>query len=102
MPNGEFPAGLVVHIDHYKVKDKYGLITLFRSFDRALSARTRSDVGGAYQVTEGDTLRHVERSAGKLAIDGLVWLRDMKLLPNPRGDDRYSLMVEIALQPFIL
>src|SRR5262252_1402813 len=44
--NGEFPAGLKVHMDDYEVADLQGLALLFRQFDAKKSGRTSADVAG--------------------------------------------------------
>jgi hypothetical protein len=46
---GQFPEGLKVHIDTYKVDSPAGLGQLFQQIDWRRGARSRTDVSGAYQ-----------------------------------------------------
>jgi hypothetical protein len=99
--NGEFPAGLTVHMDAYKCDDKQGAVRLFRQFDDRKSMRDPEDVCGAYQMLEDD-LVNLNRKTVKRSIEGIAWfdwyVEGVKTLA---GDDRYTLAHEKALHPFI-
>jgi hypothetical protein len=97
----EFPQGLKVHMDTYKVDNADGLALLFRQFDSRKSGRTPTDVSGAYQGLYPD-LADVTRSAAKLAVEGVAWFdRHVEGLPAPKGDDVYTLFGKTPLHNFI-
>jgi hypothetical protein len=99
--NGEFPAGLTVHLDSYECDDKQGAVRLFRQFDDRKSMRDPEDVAGAYQMLEED-LVNLSRKTVKRAIEGIAWydwyVEGVKTLA---GDDRYTLFHETAIHPFL-
>jgi hypothetical protein len=99
--NGEFPADMYVHLDHYKVDSKEGLAELFRQFDARMSARSPEDVSGAYQGLEAD-LEGVPVDVGKLAIDGIAWHEHYVVgVPSQSGDDKYRLFHHEVYHDFI-
>jgi hypothetical protein len=99
--NGEFPQGLKVHMDTYAVDSPDGLAQLFRQYDSRKSARTPTDVSGAYQGLYPE-LSDVPHSAAKLAVEGVAWYeKKVEGLPAPSGDDRYTLFGKKSLHPFI-
>lgn len=99
--NGEFPQGLFVHLDEYRVADVTDLALLFRQFDDRKSGRNAADVAGAYQGLEPE-LREVSKSVAKLGIEGVNWHRQYAVsVPTPKGDDQYSLFHESALHRFL-
>lgn len=99
--NGEFPNGLKAHIDTYEVPDEAALGLLFRQIDSRQSARTVDDIAGAYQGLRPD-LVDVPRFAARKAIEGYVWYQGNKVgNQTPSGDDRFTLLLEPALHPFI-
>lgn len=89
--NGEFPDGLYVHIDRYRVSNQKGLALLFRQFDDRKSSRGIADIAGAYQGLY-EELREVPLGAAKLAIEGIAWHANQILgLVTPSGDDVWTL-----------
>src|SRR5207344_670427 len=99
--NGEFPAGLKVHLDEYEVSNEHGLALLFRQFDARKSGRSPNDVSGAYQMIE-EPLRDVPKPAAKLAIEGYAW--HSKNIFGGRVlvyDDRYDFFNKAELHGFI-
>jgi hypothetical protein len=99
--NGQFPQGLKVHMDTYKVDTMDGLALLFRQFDARKSGRTPMDVSGAYQGLYTD-LAGVARGAAKLAVEGVAWYdKHIEGLPAPKGDDVFTLFGKTGLHPFI-
>jgi hypothetical protein len=99
--DGNFPTGLKVHLDEYKVDSLDDLAVLFRQFDDRKSGRSPGDVSGAYQGLYPD-LKEVVRGSAKLAIDGVAWYRrTVTKEPTPKGDDIYSLFAEQPLHTFI-
>lgn len=99
--NGQFPAGLKVHLDTYTVPDNQALIVLFRQLDNRASARTVDDVSGAYQGLHPGLARVSKRAARK-AVEGAGWfLFNVRGDPVPRGDDRLDLFNRLELHPFI-
>jgi hypothetical protein len=99
--NGQFPEGLKVHIDTYKVDSTAGLALLFRQFDYRKGGRTPTDVSGAYQGLYTD-LAGVLRGDAKLAVEGVAWFdRHIEGLPAPKGDDIYTLFGKTDLHNFI-
>lgn len=100
--DGQRPPGLMVHLDHYKVEDRPGLVRLFRQFDDRKSQRDPSDVAGAYQHLEED-LEKVDRKIAKLAIEGIAWF-EWNVTSNKTlvGDDRYSLFNQSGTHPFLI
>lgn len=100
--DGERPKGLMVHLDHYEVDDRYGLVRLFRQFDDRKSQRDPSDVAGAYQMME-DALEKLDRKISKLAVEGIAWFDwNVNAVKTLVGDDRYSLFHEPAIHPFLV
>ncbi len=100
--NGEFPGGLKVHLDTYRVDTKDDLTLLFRQFDSRKSSRTTADVAGAFQMNE-PALRGIPRDIAKLTIDGVKWFRDNVVgAPTPSGDDAYQLFAEPGLLSYLL
>jgi hypothetical protein len=98
--NGQFPEGLKVHIDTYKVDSLDGLALLFRQFDSRKSGRTPTG-SGAYQGLYTD-LAGVPRGAAKLAVEGVAWYdKNVEGLPAPKGDDVYTLFGKTGLHSFI-
>ena len=99
--NGDFPKGLMAHIDEYEVPNKASLALLFRQFDDRKSNRSPSDVAGAYQGLYDD-LHDVPRGAAKMAVEGACWYnRYVEGLPAPTGDDQYERFGEPGLHAFI-
>jgi hypothetical protein len=102
--NGEFPDGLIAHVDDYEVSDTWGLALLFRQFDDKKSARTPKDICGAYQGLF-ESLRDVPKDTAKLAVEGISWHRQFienpQGLPALRGDDVGILFGETPLHGFI-
>jgi hypothetical protein len=89
--DGDFPSGLYAHVDSYEVDTIEGLTDLFRQFDDRVSSRKPKDVAGAYQNCYPD-LQDVDKSIGKLGIDGIGWYRRfVEETPGGRGDDQYKL-----------
>jgi hypothetical protein len=98
---GQFPEGLKVHIDTYKVDSFAGLALLFRQIDWRRGARNRTDVSGAYQGLYTD-LAEVPRGVAKLAVEGVAWYdKNVEGLPAPKGDDIYTLFGKTGLHGFI-
>lgn len=105
--NGNFPAGLMAHIDEYEVDGDDSLAVLFRQFDDPKSTRNTGEVAGAWQglVTELDG---VERPIGKIGIDG-YWFYQQNIIGAPPSvigkpiakDDRYSLFNRKEIHPFL-
>jgi hypothetical protein len=99
--NGSFPEGLFVHLDTYEVDEKSDLALLFRQFDARKSARSASDVSGAYQGLHPD-LADVPRAIAKLAVEGVAWnWRHVEGTMNRSGDNMYTLFDNATLHPFI-
>lgn len=99
--NGQFPEGLTVHLDTYKVDSMEGLAQLFRQFDYRKGGRTPTDVSGAYQGLYTD-LADISRGSAKLAVEGVAWYdKNVEGLPAPKGDDIYTLFGKTGLHPFI-
>ena len=97
--NGQFPQGLIVHLDTYEVDSLDGLALLFRQFDSRKSGRTPTDVSGAYQGLYPE-LRDVPRNAAKLAVEGAAWYeKKVEHLPAPSGDERYSCLARNRCTP---
>ena len=99
--SAQFPEGLKVHLDEYKVDNKEGLALLFRQFDNKKSGRTPTDVAGAYQGLF-DALKDVPRGAAKLAVEGVNWYRRaVEGLPAASGDEVYTLFGDESLHSFV-
>jgi hypothetical protein len=99
--NGAFPEGARAHIDYYEVDDNEALAMLFRQIDDRKSARSPSDVSGAYQGLV-EELHEVPRKIGKLGIDGIAWYNvNVEGIPVPVGDDRYKLFDQERFHPFL-
>jgi len=87
-----FPTGLKVHFDKYKVDNLEGLALLFRQFDDRHSSRSLFDISGAYQGLYED-LKEVPREVAKIGIESVVWWnRNVEGLPAPSGDDVYAML----------
>jgi hypothetical protein len=100
--NGQFPAGLKVHIDTYEVEKEEYLPQLFKQFDSRKSTRTLSDICSAYQMSV-PALRQLTKSAARKAIEGLGWYERKIVGSNPPiGDDIYDLFFDKAHHPFLL
>jgi hypothetical protein len=98
---GDLPESLVFHVDHYEAKEKAGMADLFRQFDARWSARSKSDVSGAFQGLN-EEVASCSRKKAKLAIDGVAWYRrSIEKVPVQSGDEVYSLFFEDALFPFV-
>ena len=98
---GQFPEGLKVHIDTYKVDSPAGLGQLFQQIDWRRGARGRTDVSGAYQGLYTD-LADVFRGVAKLAVEGVAWYdKNVEGLPAPKGDDIYTPFGKTGLHGFI-
>lgn len=102
--NGNFPEGLKVHLDEYKVESPDDLAILFQQFDDRKSGRSAGDVSGAYQGLYPELSEEiVPRGAAKQAIDGIAWYqRTVTKEPTPKGDLVYSLFGEKTFWPFII
>lgn len=99
--NGEFPAGLKVHIDEYEVDGAAGLALLFRQFDERKSGRSASDVAGAYQNLQ-PALRDVAKPIGKIGVEAVAWYRrSVEGLPAPFGDEQYDLFNQSPLHLYL-
>lgn len=105
--NGEFPHGLVAHVDHYEVDNVDGLAVLFRQFDDPKSTRNTLEVAGAWQGLV-EELAEVKKPHAKLAIDGYWWheLQIVGGIPSLGGnpvkkDDRYALFNREDLHEFV-
>jgi hypothetical protein len=99
--NGNFPRGLHVHIDTYKVDEKEDLADLFQQFDGRKSGRSPGDISHAFQGLY-EEVRDVELGAAKLAIDGVSYYRrTIAKEPVPTGDGAYALFRETPLHPFV-
>jgi hypothetical protein len=100
--DGNFPEGLFVHVDTYKVENDEELALLFRQFDDRKSGRSPADVSGAYQMLI-PVLKAVPRLSAKIAIEGVNWWRrSIEGLPAKQGDDIYSTYADTTLHPFII
>lgn len=98
--NGSFPEGLVVHLDEYEADDAESLAVLFRQFDDRKSARSLSDVSGAYQGLSA--VKDVDRHVAKMAVDAIVWwMKYVEGVAPPKGDEVYGLFGREAYHPFI-
>lgn len=102
--NGDMPAGMIAHVEEYKVENNAGLVALFRQFDPRQSARKPKDVCGAYlHVIEA--LKGVPLAHAKVAIEGAAWYLAVVDPPEdievPKGDDRYAMLNDEAYHPFI-
>lgn len=99
--NGDFPTGLMVHLDEYEVDGPQGLANLFRQFDERKSGRSAADVAGAYQRLES-ALVDVQKPIGKLGVEGVNWYRrTVEGLPGLTGDEQYTLFNESRLHSFL-
>lgn len=99
--NGNFPDGLVVHYDEYKVENVDGLALLFRQFDDRKSSRSAKDVAAVYQGLY-EPLNSVPKATAKLAIEGIAWYRrNIEGTGVRSGDDVYQLFGQEGLHPFI-
>jgi hypothetical protein len=99
--NGAFPEGLFVHLDTYEVDEKSDLALLFRQFDARKSARSPTDVSGAYQGLH-PALADVPRTIAKLAVEGVAWnWRHVEGTMSRSGDNMYTLFDNATLHPFI-
>lgn len=99
--NGNFPQGLIAHLDTYDAPTKEDLALLFRQFDDRRSARSTGDVAGAYQGIY-DELRDIDRGVAKLAIEGVTWWRRaIQGEAGQAGDDAYAAFGEQPLYGFI-
>jgi hypothetical protein len=86
-----FPTGLTAHLDEYEAEAPEDMVALFRQFDARPSARTASDIAGAYQFTYPE-LHDIPRESAKRGIEGIAWyLRVIEGIPTGSGDDRYQL-----------
>ena len=100
--DGNFPAGLKVHIDEYAVNDRKDLANLFRQFDDRASGRSTEDVSGAYQGLV-DPLVNVPRKLAKQAAEGIAWYKSqVEGQYVGAGDDIYALYNDASLHPFII
>jgi hypothetical protein len=100
--DGGFPAGLMAHLDEYKVDNMEDLALLFRQFDDRKSGRSPGDVSGAYQGLY-HSLDAVPRPIAKLGIEGVIWYRRyIEGVPVPSGDTIYSLFGETGLHSFLV
>lgn len=99
--NGDFPEGLYVHIDRYKVFDEKGLALLFRQFDDRKSSRGPADIAGAYQGLY-EELRDLPRGPCKLGIQGIAFYLKHIIGDNvPSGDDVWSMFGSKRYWPFL-
>ena len=99
--NGQFPEGLKVHRDEYKVEEPGDLAVLFRQFDARKSSRSSADVSAAYQGLHED-LKEVARPIAKLAIEGIAFHEKRVIGSRSKlGDDQYSLFSLQQHHPFI-
>jgi hypothetical protein len=104
--NGAFPSGLYAHIDTYDVANKEDLADLFRQFDDRKSSRSPGDVAGAHQGLY-EEVRGVDKTAAKLAVEGVAWfIRVVEGAPNRgevplSGDGQYGLFGDEDLYPFV-
>lgn len=99
--NGEFPAGLKVHIDEYEVDGPVGLASLFRQFDDRKSGRSSADVAGAYQNLQ-PALRDVAKPIGKIGIEAVSWYkRTIDGAPAAFGDEQYDLFNHSPLHQYL-
>lgn len=99
--NGNFPEGLTVHLDEYKVERPSDLAVLFRQFDARKSSRSPGDVAGAYQGLHDD-LKEVARPIAKLAVEGIAWYKKHVLaISSVTGDDQYNLFDDLNNHTFI-
>jgi hypothetical protein len=100
--NGEFPKGLVAHVDTFECDDISALALLFRQLDPRQSARTADDVSHAYQGLESD-LNQVPPHVAKLGVEAIIWHRKrVEGLAVPRGDDQYTVFHEWEIHPFLI
>src|SRR3972149_1451907 len=100
--NGEFPEGLFVHMDTYRVDTPHGLAGLFRQFDARQSGRSSLDVCGAYQGLYAP-LRDVDRKYCLLAVKGISWFkRQIKQEACVKGDDVGELLANTVYYDFIV
>jgi hypothetical protein len=99
--NGEFPEGLIAHIDTYEVDTIEHLPVLFKQFDSRHSARSLGDISGAYQSVV-PALAGLSKGAARKAIEAVSWFeRKIVGTPVPSGDDVYDLFFQAAYHPFI-
>lgn len=98
--NGNFPEGLMVHMDTYKVDKFTDLAVLFRQFDSRKSSRSPADISGACQGLYPD-LNEVPRDIGKLSVEGIAFYEKLKGLRSAMGDDQYTLFDNALHHPFI-
>ena len=86
-----FPTNLRAYVDEYEVGSPGELVDLFKQFDVRESARSASDVAGAYQYTYPE-LSDIPAPIAKIGIEGIAWyLRVIEGVPTGKGDDRYQL-----------
>ena len=96
-----FPSGLIAHVDEYEIDTPDDMPLLFRQFDARPSARSTSDVAGAYQYTYPE-LHDVPREVAKRGIEGITWyLRVIEGIPVGSGDDRYQLFKQPVHYDFL-
>ena len=96
-----FPSGLIAHLDEYEVESPEDMVMLFRQFDARPSARSTSDVAGAYQYTYPE-LQDVPRDIAKRGIEGISWYkRSIEGIPTGSGDDRYQLFKQPVYHDFL-
>jgi hypothetical protein len=100
--NGQMPAGLKAHVDHFEVADLHGGAALFRQIDSRGSSRTARDVSGVFQGIVPE-LAKVEKKVAKIGIEGIAWWRrQIEKVPVPSGDDIYDLFGEAGLHSFLI
>jgi len=100
--NGSFPDHMKVHLDVFECPDMASLAMLFRQFDARQSARSPTDVAGAYQGLRPE-LALVGRHIAKLGAEAITWYRQYVAEEDdvPRGDDRYVVFNREQNHPFL-
>jgi hypothetical protein len=99
---GKFPVGAKVTINEYYAETLDDVVALFRQIDDRQSARTLTDIAGAYQGRV-EALRSADRVAAKLAVEAIIWYNKyVEKVPTPEGDDKYSLFNDTIYHAFIL
>jgi hypothetical protein len=98
--NGEFPKGLIAHIDTFEVDTLEHVPVLFKQQDSRHSVRSLGDISGAYQAVTH--LAGLPKGPARKAIEAVSWFeRKIVGLPVPTGDDVYDLFFKEAYHPFI-
>ena len=93
--NGNFPKGLFVHHDHYKVDDKADMVALFRQIDARQSSRSPGDVANAFQQSEPE-MADITSSIAKLGAEAIAWWgKSVEGVTHFDGDDQYGILTYV-------